>query len=235
MQLKHFNVWCGFVVFVATGCAPAAGDRLSRDIARLERDIADLRAFQAEQTTRIAAAQAETRALFGRLEEVERIATQGRPGETSSQELIEAQLPAVVPAEALRNDEQFLSALPGNVRGPFGDGLSSIRGGDFSGAIPRLERALDLSAGQAFLPNILFWLGIAHEGLGDDGRALSAYHDFTTRFSRHELASQALLRQSLLFTRLGDSSAARLTLQKLVAEYPDSREATIARERLRNL
>ena len=157
------------IAMVIGGCAQNA-DRSRDQFGRLERNLSDLRQFQAEQTTQIAALQSELRQLSGRLEELEfatqsnrRVAAGGVPPGTDLTGLGVIQPgfpqvggtnsgpstfnrtstpPPIVPVPALTADEGMISALPQDVSSALGDALSKIRQGQFREALPSLDRAL---------------------------------------------------------------------------------------------
>jgi len=236
------------LVFLLSACAPNTG-RVGQDLTRLERDIADIRSFQAEQTTQISRVESNLRTVVGRLEELEHAQagsrraheTHGmqrdglqRNGQQRNIEELRRRVPPpeIVPKAALEADEQMTVSMAPAAQSVFMDALMMLRQGQFSRAVTLLEEALDENTGHTSSANILFWLGVAHDGLEDHRRAVSAYHDMVSRFPQHQRAPLALLRQADVFNRLGDRSAATLTLRKIEAEFPRSPEAEIARGRL---
>jgi len=241
IMLSRFFKVVAFISLIASlsACVGNAGGRVTQDLSRLERDIADIRAFQAEQTTQIARTESNLRSLVGRLEELEHSRAGSRGGQQveALQRNIEelrkrVPPPKIVPVEALEMDEQMTISMSPQAQPVFSDALLMLRQGQFSRSVALLEEALDANAGHTSSANILFWLGVSHDGLEDHRRAVSAYHDMVSRFPQHQRAPLALLRQADVFNRLGDRSAARLTLQKIEAEFPRSPEAAIARSRL---
>jgi TolA-binding protein len=81
----------------------------------------------------------------------------------------------------------------------------------------------------------LFWEGVAFDGLHDDRQALRAYAEVVSRYPKSQRAPSSLLRQASVLVRLGDPKAARLSLQKLLDDYPRAPEAAIAKDKLRDL
>jgi len=63
------TVWSVVLVGVAAGCVPQSKN-LEVELARLDRNLGDLRSLQAEQVTEIAAMRTELRQLSGRLDEI---------------------------------------------------------------------------------------------------------------------------------------------------------------------
>lgn len=229
------------IVVVVLGACADQGRRLKSDFDRLDQGITDVRALQAEQTTRLAALEGELRALSGRVEELEYSQTQRFGSEigTIKRDLsnLRTRVPphSAVPVEALAADEKLSYDLPPEISGIFQDALLKIREGAFADAEVPLKEAHELSNGTEWAPNIQFWFAVVHDGKGDYRKALAAYNEFFTRYKKHSRAPLALYRQALVLSRLGDSKTAKLTLNKLLAEYPKSAEAPRAKEKLKDL
>ena len=79
------------------------------------------------------------------------------------------------------------------------------------------------------------WKAISFEGLGDYRAAIAVYHELIGKFSKDDRSSASLLRLAALFLRVGDMKTARITLQKLIADFPKSSAADLARERLKHI
>jgi TolA-binding protein len=214
---------------------------LEARVGNLERDLKDLRALHAEQTTQVYELSTRLSNLTGDLEELEH----GQKRHvTSNLEALQADVtnlrrrvppPAIVPVVQLESDEAFVSKLPPEASRLFGNGLSKLREGQFDIALSMFKQLSGMGAGRAWQANAMFWEGVCHDGLGDNAASLTAYHKLASSYPRHERAPLALLRQGSAFIRLGDSKTARLTFQKLIAEYPDTSEAARAKERIRDL
>lgn len=226
-----------------------------RDIARFESSLSDIRGFQAEQTTQITAINAELRELVGRIEKLElslgRPVRFGDPAPIADSDggdippvMVQPSLPDVgvgntpppiVPKVALESDEKLAVTLGREVAVPFSEALLRLRQGQFEEAIPLLRNAIDSSGANVWAANLLFWIGVANDGLGENPGALGAYNSVVTQFPRHDRTPLALYRQGQVFIRLRDSKAAALTFRKLIADYPRAQEAALARERLKEL
>lgn len=228
----------GLSLLALVACADT-GSQLR--VQRLEASLGDLRSFQAEQTTQISAMQSELRALQGRVEELEYVQNQ-RLGSTLSslqQDLSTLRRrvppPAIVPVPALEADESLAGTLPGEVGQRLSEALLRVREGKFDEALLLLQDVNRLAVGTPTAAVATFWGAVSFEGLAQFPRAVAAYNDVISQFPRHPRASLALLRQASVLIRLGDTNAAKLTLQKLIADYPRSSEATQARQRLKDL
>lgn len=220
--------------FFLFGCTAA----LRQDLDTLERSMKDLRSQQAEQTSQLASLQADVRSLEGKFEELDYSQKQKIGSEVST---LKDQLsnlkrrvppPAIVPADVLDSDEAFARTLPEDASLRFSEGLTAIREGNFEQAISVLQTALDVSGNEPQSGNILFWLGVAYEGAGDNRNAIVAYNQIVSSFPKHSRVSLALLRQAGVLNRIGDSKTASIILKKIVADHPSSAEASQSRQRL---
>jgi len=226
-------------VVILTGCADKTA-QLRMDVARVEGGLNDLRQLQADQVTELSALRAEIRQLAGRLDEFEH-SQRGALGvpPPGGIEVPPAgprvPPPAIVPVTTLEADEALVATLPADVAQRFAAGLARVRSGAFAEAIAVLQETLDVSFGNEWAANVVFWIGISQEGLGDSRRAVSTYIDLVSRFPRHERTPLALFRQGSALIRDGNSKAAQLAFRKLIADFPRSPEASRARERLKDL
>lgn len=209
-----------------------------------------MRKIQAEHTVQLSSMQDQVSRLTGKLEELEygqRSRFSGAPSSVPGAispapgELIvlpSNQLqppPPIVPVQALEQDEASVRGATEEAPRRFAEGLAKVRQGRFEDAIPLLQEAVNLSYGSDGSAHALFWLGVAGDGLGDNKRALAAYSELVTKFPKSKRTPLALLRQASVFIRLNDSRTAKLTLQKLIAEFPKSAEAQQAKTKLKDL
>ncbi|RMG43002.1 MAG: hypothetical protein D6719_04775 [Candidatus Dadabacteria bacterium] len=237
-KLIIFRLGLALLLSTQVSCAAGAG---SKKLQELQKDIDELRSIQAEHTADLVSIRSEIRKLTGRIEEFEYIQSKRvgsdlsalRENVTRLEKLVPP--PPIVPVIALESDQALLPKLAPELAEPLGNALKEIRLGNFRGAIPLLQQALDLVDGRAESVYPLFWLGLCYDGVGDLKQALTYYHRTVTEFPKHKRAALALLKEGSVFIRLGDSKAAKLSFQKIIRQYPKSNEARIARERLKDV
>jgi TolA-binding protein len=226
-------------VFLLSACGESIS-KIRLDVNKLNQSLSDLRNYQAEQTTQIEALRGEVRDLTGRLDVIEHSQSTKIGSDISSLKDDLTTLkkrvppPAIVPVGAFEEDEIISSSMPLEVGKLYDDAFLRLREGNFQMAVPALRSALDSSAGTEWVPTLLLWLGVAFDGLNDNRNALASYNEIVTRYPKHKRASLALSRQASVFLRLGDKSTAKLTLKKLISDYPKSSESFDAKERLKN-
>jgi TolA-binding protein len=226
-------------VLVGGAVAGCSVEDLERKVARLERSMNDMRAYQAEQTETLNSLDSQVKVISGRMEELE-FAHNKRLGSDLS--ALKADInslrrrvppPAIVPAAELEVDEVWAKSLPEDIGAVFADGLNNLREGRFDLAVPLLQNVAEQLDGSDRAGVVLFWQGVAYDGLSDDRGALRSYAEVVSRYPKCPRAASSLLRQSFVLTRLGDKKAATLSLRKLIDDYPRSIEAGMAKERLK--
>jgi TolA-binding protein len=222
-------------------CGCSAYDVGSK-VTRLERSLSDLRSMQAEQTESINSLDSQIKLLAGRLEEME-FSQSKRLGTDLS--VLKDDLSALrkrmppppgVPVAELEADESWALKLSDETRRIFLDGLALLREGKYADAVPLLENATEQARPDNGLAGpILFWLGVAYDGVSDNKGALRSYAETVSQYPKSHRAPASLMRQADVFVRLGDKKTAELSLKKLIDDYPKAPEAVEAKERLRQL
>lgn len=229
-----------FVVLVLSGSANLSGcannsARLEGEISRLEKNVADLRNIQAESTSVISSIRSDLRSLQGRMEEIEynqnRLSALKRDLSSLQQRVPP---PKEVPLEALEEDESYITKLSLNNAETFKNAFQQIRLANYSDAILSLNNLLEVSSGEEWAPLVVFWLAVCYEGNANTEKALTAYQDLSSAYPKHPRVPLALLRQGTAFLRLGDKEPAKLCFKKILALYPRSKEAAIAKQKLQN-
>jgi tol-pal system protein YbgF len=81
--------------------------------------------------------------------------------------------------------------------------------------------------------NAYFWIGECHRASEDYEEAILAYQKVINDYPDGNKVPSAMLHQALAFEKIDDKTTAQLVYKKLVKEYPKSKEAGIARKRLR--
>jgi TolA-binding protein len=238
MQIS-FNsglITIALVSFISMGCAGTA--HLERQVDKLEKSLEALRKVQASQSSDLNTLQGDVQSLTGRLDELQHFQDQRIGREVSGLRDDISNLksrvppPAIIPATALEADEAFLATLNTDASRLVLDALVFLRDAKFREAQALLQNALEYGTKDPGYPYAIFWIGVAHDGLLDNTGALRAYNDLSTQFAKHIRTPLALLRQSDVFMRLNDRSAATITLKKLLADHPKSPEADSAKQRL---
>lgn len=214
----------GLALSLVTGCAGRSASPQG------EGSISDVRRLQTDQMTVMASIRNDLRELTGRIDELEhRQQTLEAMAEQISAIARRMPPPTGVPLAELETTERIADSQNDSL---LSDALTNIRGGKFRLAIEGLDRAIADQGGKS---QYYFWLGISHELYGSLEKALGAYHECSSTFSKDSLAPAALARQAEVFVKLSDKTSAKLTLEKLVSSYPGSTYAQNAKGRLKTL
>jgi len=83
--------------------------------------------------------------------------------------------------------------------------------------------------------NSLYWIGECLDAQGQPDEALLIFTQVLEDYPTSDKAAAAQLKKGLLYLKMGDQAQGVVHLQYVVYEYPGSREADLARERLRSL
>jgi len=224
-----------FVALLA-GCAPGGSSLKS-----IERNLADIRAMQSEQADALTSLDSQLRALSGRVEELEYSQNKRIGSEVSALKEDLSTLkrlvppPAAVPVPELEADEAWAANLPAEQAQMFVDSLASIREGKFSDAIPGLKQVSEGLGGSPKADKPLFWLGVSNDGLAHNSEARAIYFEVSQKFPKSNRAPTSLYRLALLLARTGDKKTATLSLRSLIEKYPKAPEASMAKEKLKEL
>jgi TolA-binding protein len=245
-------------LILAFGLIACSSSRTGTD--SFESRISDIRRQQADQGATITQLQEDLRILTGKLEEIEFKQKNTLPANNSFSQhsAIQPSLPAgpttitpiarpaspltssdtppaIVPLAELENDEAMAKHLDSQVSQVFRDALYFVRRGEFRQASSMLDQVISIANGKEGHAQSLFWKGISSDGIGNNKEALEAYSLLIKQYPGLERTRLALLRLSSVFIRLGDTATAKLTLEKLIAENPESKEANQARAKLKDL
>ena len=79
-----------------------------------------------------------------------------------------------------------------------------------------------------------YWIGESYFSQKDYNRAILEFND-VLKYRKGDKVPAALLRQAQAFIEIGDKTDARLILQKLLNDHPNSEQARDAKERLQTL
>ena len=81
--------------------------------------------------------------------------------------------------------------------------------------------------------NAYFWIGECHRALTKYEEAILAYQKVINGYPKGNKVPSAMLQQALTFEKINDTTTANLVFKKLVKNFPKTKEAEIARKRLK--
>lgn len=199
----------------------------------------DLRSSYAEQTTQVEGLSAQIREMQGRIDELEFSQKKRFSSEVDTLKNQVSNLrrrvppPSLVPTDLLEQDEVLAGSLEEDSAGKFTSGLQFVRDGVYEQAITVMQEVLDANSGKNIGGNALFWLGISYEGLSDSRNAMLAYNQIMSLYPKHPYAPPALFRLAGILEKINDTKNAQIFYKKLVADYSNSKEASLAREKIK--
>jgi len=83
--------------------------------------------------------------------------------------------------------------------------------------------------------NALYWIGECNDAQGETEQALEVFTQVLEDYPTSDKAAAAQLKKGLLYLKMDDQAQGVVHLQYVVYEYPGTREADLARERLGSL
>ncbi|GIW44121.1 MAG: hypothetical protein KatS3mg077_1403 [Candidatus Binatia bacterium] len=134
---------------------------------------------------------------------------------------------------ALAKDESVSQGKPGEA--DFKQGLSLVREGQCAQASARLREFIRKNPNSDLADNAQYWIGACYFNQKDYGRAVNELTEVMLRYRKGDKAPAALLLLADAFAATGETTDAKLVLQKIVSEYPRTEEAERAKEKLQTL
>jgi tol-pal system protein YbgF len=111
--------------------------------------------------------------------------------------------------------------------------LGYYREGRYEGAIAGFKNFLELYPKSDLADNAYFWIGESHRDLKKYEDAILAYQKVINGYPNGNKVPIAMLHQALAFERINDKTTANLVFKKVLKDFPETKEAEIAKERLK--
>ena len=111
--------------------------------------------------------------------------------------------------------------------------LTQLRGGKYKEAATGFIGFIRRHPGSSFQPSAHFWAASSLYQLKDNAAAAEYYAKVANQWPDDNRAPDALLGLASAQQAQGDAKAATRSLERLVAKYPSSSAAQIARQRLK--
>ncbi len=109
--------------------------------------------------------------------------------------------------------------------------LDMVRGGQATAGRAQFEAFLQAYPQSSLVPNAYYWIGESYYSQGNFTNALYAFKQVTTHFPKHHKTSDALLKAGMTYQKLGDAANAQMQYRALLADFPNSNAAKIARNK----
>jgi tol-pal system protein YbgF len=131
-------------------------------------------------------------------------------------------------------DEVLLAKETPEAQEDYRGAWQSLHGQQYDKAIQQFRTFQRKNPSSELADDAQYWIGESYFTRRDYNRAILEYND-VLKYRKGDKVPPALLRQSQAFVEIGDKTDARLILQKLINDYPNSKQAKDAREKLQNL
>ncbi|MEA3240763.1 MAG: tol-pal system protein YbgF [Pseudomonadota bacterium] len=117
----------------------------------------------------------------------------------------------------------------------YDDAYAVFKRGNYSSARKKFTKFLRAFPQSMFRVNALFWIAECSYKEKQYEEAIIKYDGIITKYPHNQKAPSALLKQGFAFLMLGDKTDGKIILEKVIADYPDSDQAEIARRKLKVL
>jgi tol-pal system protein YbgF len=107
-----------------------------------------------------------------------------------------------------------------------------FRSGDYQAARAGFTRYLELYPKTELADNSQFWMGECYYAEKRYREAITAYEKTIKDYPNSDKVSSALLKEGMAFLELGDKTAAKILLKKVVKDHPESNQAQIAQRKI---
>ncbi|MBM4254713.1 MAG: tol-pal system protein YbgF [Deltaproteobacteria bacterium] len=131
-------------------------------------------------------------------------------------------------------DEILLAKESPEVQEDYRGAWQALNGQQYDKAIQQFRTFQRKNPTSELADDAQYWIGESYFTRRDYNRAILEYND-VLKYRKGDKVAAALLRQSQAFVEIGDKTDARLILQKLINDHPNSRQAKEAREKLQSL
>lgn len=122
---------------------------------------------------------------------------------------------------------------PGDPNELFATAQDALQRGSYTTAVAGFEEFVRAFSQHPRAPDAQLFIGEAYEGAGDEDAAFDAYGRVLELYPSSTQAPTALYRAALIELERDNGDRARAMLSQIVAAYPRSPEAALARDRLR--
>lgn len=216
----------------AASVAQSKGERLDVLESRMdavERQLANQGLL--DMSRQIELLTAELRALRGEIDTLQHELERARAQQRDQYVDLDTRLRA---AEAALVATQPVTA-PGSPEAEYQAAFNLLKDGRYDEAAVALRDFQARNPQHELAPNALYWLGEAHYVRRDFAAALAAFEGMLRDYPGTRKAPDALLKAGYCQIEMKQTAAARVTLGRVVQEFPDSAAATEAQARLERI
>lgn len=114
----------------------------------------------------------------------------------------------------------------------YSSAYSIFKNGRYDEAKEAFRKFLKSFPDSEYSDNAQFWIGECDYFEGKYEEAIVEYERVIQNYPKGNKVSNALLKQALSFLKLDDKSSAKLLLQRVIKDYPNTTSANVARKKL---
>lgn len=162
--------------------------------------------------------------IESRVSALEQSGPAARPGTAPAGKPVVSREPVSAPPPAAGESADYQAAYN-----------SLIKQGDAMAAAKQFQAFLQAYPDSRLAPNAWYWLGESYYALGSYDLALKSFGILLDRHADSGKAPDALLKSAYCQLELKNNAAGKQTLEDVIAKYPSSPVADMARSRLRGL
>lgn len=111
----------------------------------------------------------------------------------------------------------------------------TFKEGNYDKARTEFQNLLAAYPGSEYSDNAQFWIGECYFFEKKYEQAILEYEKVAKNYPSGSKVPYALLKQGLSFLKLGDKTSAKLLLQQVIRDYPNTNQARIARSKLQEI
>ena len=109
--------------------------------------------------------------------------------------------------------------------------LSYVKG-NYAEAISGFQSYLKIAQDSPLSDNALYWIGESYAGMGKRQNAVDTFRELIDKYPQSSKKPTALFKIGVLYEESKDSKTARTYYEKVLKEFPNSPEATLAKNKL---
>jgi len=117
----------------------------------------------------------------------------------------------------------------------YSEAYKLFKEGSYESARNRFQEFVKIFPDTEYSDNAQFWIAECYYFETNYEKAILEYEKVIKDYPKGNKVPNALLKQSLSFLKLGDKSSAKLLLQRVIKEYPNTSPARIARGKLASI
>ncbi|PIE41919.1 MAG: tol-pal system protein YbgF [Gammaproteobacteria bacterium] len=209
--------------------------QLYNQLQQVQQELSELRGMLEQQTHQISQLKQQQRQRYLDLDHRINQLKKANPAAIA--------VPSVVPEADIQNPSQKPSPDTADTHNDFSDrktydqAIVLMRERKFESAIALLEKLLAASPNSSLVPNSEYWLGELYMVLTPPNYDVAKKHFVTLLrdHKNHQKIPDALYKLGKLYYSQGEKAKARVTLEKVISDYPTRQAASHAKKLLAKL